>query len=111
MGSRIEISSMASGEPFDFSKTYNVAVTSYRANGGGGLLKEAGVDSDHIDDVVVERYPEIRNILYDYLMENGSIDPEVIGNPSVIGHWEFVPKSMAAPAMAADMRLVFGGSY
>jgi len=98
---------MASGEPFDMNRTYKVALTSYRASGGGGLIDEAGIDSDKIDDRVVERYPEIRNILYDYLMKNGSIDPEVIGDPKVIGHWEFVPKAIAGPAIARDMDLLF----
>ena len=53
------------------------------------------------------RYPEIRNILYDYLMENGSIDPEVIGNPAVIGQWKFVPEQLAEAAMERDMDLLF----
>ena len=82
-------------------------MTSYRASGGGNLLKEAGVDSDNIDPRVVERYPEIRNILYDYIMQNGSIDPEVIGNPRLIGHWEFIPHAIADPAFEQDMNLLF----
>ena len=61
----------------------------------------------NIDERVTERYPEIRNILYDYLIENGSIDPEVIGDPAVIGHWEFVPEKLVKPAMDRDMDLLF----
>ena len=35
---------MANGEPFDMNKTYQVAVNSYRGNGGGDLLtKGAGI--------------------------------------------------------------------
>ena len=74
---------------------------------GGNLMKEAGIDTDRIDERIVERYPEIRNILYDYLMENGSIDPEVIGAPSVVGSWKFVPESVAIPALDRDMALLF----
>ena len=106
-GERIVISALADGTPFDPEKTYLVAMTSYRASGGGDLLGEAGVDTDNIDERVVERYPEIRNMLYDYLMANGSIDPEVIGDPQVIGHWEFAPKAIAGPAMQQDMALLF----
>ena len=106
-GSRIAIASMADGSVFDPSKTYNVAMTSYRASGGGNLLKEAGIDSDQIDQRIVARYPEIRNLLYDYLLKNGSIDPEVIGNPSVIGKWDFVPEKLARPALEQDMALLF----
>jgi 2',3'-cyclic-nucleotide 2'-phosphodiesterase/3'-nucleotidase len=106
-GERVAIASMADGSAFDPAKEYNVAMTSYRASGGGNLMKETGVDTDNIDERVVGRYPEIRNILYDYLLENGSIDPEVIGNPAVIGHWEFIPAELVKPAMDRDMDLLF----
>ena len=107
-GSRIGISSMADGSAFDPERDYRVAMTSYRASGGGNLLKEAGVDSDKIEERVVSRHPEIRDILYDYLMKNGSIDPETIGDPAVIGSWSFVPSKLAVPALKADMALLFG---
>ena len=106
-GERVAIASMADGTAFDPQKEYNVAMTSYRASGGGNLMKETGVDTDNIDERVVGRYPEIRNILYDYILENGSIDPEVIGNPAVIGHWEFIPEKLAGPALDRDMALLF----
>ena len=106
-GSRISISSMADGDEFELDEDYNVAMTSYRASGGGGLLEEIGIDTGKIDERVVARYPEIRNLLYDYLMENGSIDPEVIGDPKVIGKWAFVPESVAGPALKADKDLLF----
>lgn len=106
-GERVAIASMADGSAFDLQKEYNVAMTSYRASGGGNLMKETGIDTDNIDERVVARYPEIRNILYNYLMENGSIDPEVIGNPAVIGHWEFIPEKLVKPAMDRDMDLLF----
>ncbi len=108
-GERVVISSMADGSVFEPAREYNVAMTSYRASGGGNLLKETGIDSDKIDDRIVFRYPEIRNLLYDYLMENGSIDPEVIGKESVIGRWKFVPEKVAAPALERDMKLLFPG--
>lgn len=107
-GERILIKSMADGSVFDENRTYNVAMTSYRASGGGMLMKEgAGIDTDHIDELVVERYPEIRNIIYDYLMKNGSIDPETIGDASVIGRWKFIPEALANKALDRDMSLLF----
>ena len=106
-GERVAISGMADGSAFDPQREYNVAMTSYRASGGGGLMKEIGIDTDRIDERVVARYPEIRNILYDYLMENGSIDPEVIGLPTVIGQWKFVPEKLVEPAMERDMNRLF----
>lgn len=107
-GSRISISSLADGTPFDPAATYNVAMTSYRASGGGGTMDKIGVDTDKIDERVVKKYPEIRDMIYDYLKKNGAIDPAVIGDPKVIGHWEFVPDKIASPAVARDMRLLFG---
>lgn len=107
-GSRISISSLADGTPFDPAATYNVAMTSYRASGGGGTMDKIGIDTDKIDERVVKKYPEIRDMIYEYLKKNGAIDPAVIGNPKVIGHWEFVPDKIASPAVAHDMRLLFG---
>lgn len=107
-GSRIVITTMADGRPFNFGETYNVAMTSYRANGGGGLLAEAGIDTDTISERTVEYYPEIREILYDYLRKNRVIDSAVIGDPAVIGHWSFVPEKVAGPAIERDLELLFG---
>jgi len=107
LGERVNISGMADGTAFDPSRTYKVAMTSYRANGGGGHLRAAGIDTEKIDDRIVARYPEIRNMLYDYLKENGVIDPEKLDNPAVLGQWHFVPEKIAGPAIASDMNLVF----
>lgn len=108
-GERIVVKSLADGSAFDMATTYNVAMTSYRASGGGGLLKAVGIDTDRIADRVVEYYPEIRNILYDYLVKHGSIDPCVISDPKVIGEWNFVPAQLAQKAMNKDMELLFPG--
>ncbi len=107
-GERIVIKSLADGTPFDESAEYNVAMTSYRASGGGGIMREgAGIDTDRIDDRVVEYYPEIRNILYDYLVENGEIDPVKIGEPARIGMWKFIPEKLSEKALDRDMKLMF----
>ncbi len=107
-GERITILSLADGSPFEESAEYNVAMTSYRASGGGGIMRNgAGIDTDRISDRVVEYYPEIREILYDYLIKNGEIDPVKIGDRKVIGEWKFVPESLASKAMDCDMLLLF----
>ena len=106
-GKRVLIESFADGSTFDEKAEYNVAMTSYRASGGGGLMKAAGIDTDKIDERVVEYYPEIRNILYDYLVANGEIDPQTIGDPDVIGEWHFVPEKLVQKAMDKDMKLLF----
>lgn len=106
-GERISITSLADGTAFDLGRTYKVAMTSYRASGGGNLLaKGAGIDTDNIDERIVERFPEIRNILYNWLQEKKIIDSSLISDESVIGHWEFIP-AFAEKAIARDHDLVF----
>lgn len=108
VGERVIIESLADGSAFDESAEYNVAMTSYRASGGGGIMREgAGIDTDNISDRVVEYYPEIRNILYDYLVKHGEIDPAKIGDKNIIGSWSFIPSSLATPALDHDMELLF----
>jgi 2',3'-cyclic-nucleotide 2'-phosphodiesterase/3'-nucleotidase len=106
-GERVAIRSLADGSAFDMNAEYNVAMTSYRASGGGGLMRAAGIDTDRIDDRVVEYYPEIRDILYDYLVKHGEIDPAKIGDGTVVGEWHFVPETLVGPAMDRDMELLF----
>ena len=107
-GERVGIESLSGGEPFDPGKTYPVAMTSYRASGGGGLMVKTGIDTGKIEERVVEMYPEFRKLLYDYLMDKGSIDPAAIGDKKTIGEWRFVPERIAGPALEKDMELLFG---
>ena len=105
-GERIKVSSMADGSAFEMGRSYNVAMTSYRASGGGALLEAAGIGN--VDDRVVARYPEIREIIYKYLLEHGAIRSSETGDGSLIGSWRFVPEKMAGKAVERDMALVFG---
>ena len=108
-GQRVEIQSLADGSAFDEAAQYNVAMTSYRASGGGSIMREgASVDTDNIAERTVAYHPEIREILYEYLMENKEIASEKIGDPSVIGQWKFIPEPMAEKALERDMSLLFG---
>ena len=106
-GERIIIKSLADGSGFDESAEYKVAMTSYRASGGGGLMKLAGVDTDRIEERVTGYYPEIRNLFYDYLLTHKEIDPSAIGNKNIIGEWRFVPKETAQKYLDRDMQLLF----
>lgn len=107
VGQRVLIESLADGTSFDEASEYNVAMTSYRASGGGGLMTAAGVDTERINDRVVEYYPEIRNILYDYLLEYKVIDTAHTGDRNVIGEWRFIPEDLASKALDKDMELLF----
>lgn len=106
-GERIQISSLADGSAFDMDAMYTVAMTSYRASGGGDIMpKGAGIDSELAEQRTVSKMKEIRELMYDYLQEYGSFDPAVFTDESLIGHWEFGPAAIAGPAMAADKALM-----
>jgi 2',3'-cyclic-nucleotide 2'-phosphodiesterase/3'-nucleotidase len=108
-GERVSIASLASGAPFDPVARYRVAMTSYRASGGGGLLpRGAGVNTDDEPERIVGKYPEVRTLIYDYIKEAGTVDPASVSDPALVGRWSFVPEKLAAPALEADMKLLFG---
>ena len=82
-GERVRILSMCDGTPFDPDKTYKVAMTSYRASGGGDLLR-LGAKVDPADLVVVDRLKDIRSLIGDYISQREEIVPTVATN------WKFV---------------------
>ena len=54
-GERVVVDSLVGGASLEPDKTYNVAVTSYRASGGGGLMQAAGVDTGKIEGLPLNR--------------------------------------------------------
>lgn len=108
-GSRVQIKSMADGKPFDPEAWYNVAMTSYRASGGGDIIPQgAGVSPEQMEERIIDRLPEIREMIYQYIKKHGTIDAALIGDRSNIGEWHFVPAKLVDPMMQADMELIFG---
>ncbi|MBO4263352.1 MAG: bifunctional metallophosphatase/5'-nucleotidase [Bacteroidales bacterium] len=105
-GSRIRILSMADGTPFSEDAWYQVAMTSYRANGGGGII-EAGTGLKDASGRIVSRHKEIRDFILDFIGSRAAVRAADIRNSRVIGHWQFVPEAVAAPLLDADMRLLF----
>lgn len=89
-GNRIRIVSMWDGTPFDESRMYRVAMTSYRASGAGGLLEEAGLDREAMAGRVLEIYPEIRTMLCNFIESKGDIDPRKIAAEKKTGTWRFI---------------------
>lgn len=89
-GGRIRIVSMWDGTPFDLSRRYRIAMTSYRASGAGGLLAEAGLDREEMEGRVIGIYPEIREILCEFIENQKNIDPVKIAAEKKTGSWHFV---------------------
>lgn len=107
-GDRINILSMADGSAYDMDKKYSVGITTYRYVGSGGLLKAAGLEEfQDVKDRVLFRGPEFRTILYEYLKDNGSIDPAKISDPKVVGTWKFIP-NFAPERLRKDVETVYG---
>lgn len=108
-GSRIYISSLADGSAFDLDKTYRVAMTSYRASGGGELIaKGAGLSPEQMEERVVCKYPEFRTLLYDYMKTTGGLNLEDFSDPALLGSWKFTPVAIAEPLFKKDYDLLFG---
>lgn len=107
-GSRVNITSMADGSAFDPDAKYSVAMTSYRANGGGELLtKGAGIPRGELGSRVLGRYDEIREFVYRFISSHKLVDHALVDDRSVLGSWSFVPESVAEPLLKADLDLVF----
>ncbi|MBR5702867.1 MAG: bifunctional metallophosphatase/5'-nucleotidase [Bacteroidales bacterium] len=107
-GKRITIESMADGNAFNPDADYTVAMTSYRASGAGGMLgKGAGIPEADLENRIIHRYPEIRELLYDFIEEYGLIDNTAIYNPTRNGSWKFIPEELANERIKADLKLLF----
>lgn len=105
---RVNVISLSDGQSFDPEAFYNVAMTSYRANGGGDILtKGAGLKPEELRERVVARYPEIRELVYEFISERKIVTPAMIGDPSILGGWKFVPEQTAGPLLEKDIKLMF----
>jgi 2',3'-cyclic-nucleotide 2'-phosphodiesterase/3'-nucleotidase len=80
-GERVQIVSLENGEPFDLDAEYTVALTSYRAMGGGSLLSDgAGVDTSDESSYVVDIYDDIRDLIFRQIESEGTLTPEIRNN-------------------------------
>ena len=93
---------MADGTPFDMDKTYKVALSSYRGNGGGEhLTKGVGLDSKGIADRIIYRSKtDLRSIIADRIRKKGRITPRTLDT------WKFIPEDVARKAAEKDARLL-----
>lgn len=102
-GQKVTILSMADGKPFDLQKTYKVAVNSYRANGGGGLLvKGAGIPQNQLRSRVVWTS---NNEMREYLRREIARQKEI--NPQPLNNWRFIPEGWASAAAERDSEIMF----
>lgn len=105
-GERIVIRSFADGSAFDENAEYVVAMSSYRARGGGDLMENVGIYPADVDERIVAVHEDIRSLIDAYFTENGAVTAEMVGDKSVIGEWKFIPEAKARKALDLDMKLV-----
>lgn len=102
-GQRVNITGMADGTPFDEARHYRVAVNSYRAAGGGGLLTDgAGIEKAKLEDRIVWRGDHtLRDYIIEYVRTKGKVEVAPHNN------WSFVPAEWTVPATQRDRLLLF----
>ena len=94
---------MADGSEFDLQKKYRVAVNSYRANGGGGLLTNgAGIPQEKLRSRVL--WTSDRE-MREYLRRD--IERQYNINPQPFHNWKFVPENWVEQAATRDAELLF----
>ena len=103
-GEKVKILRMSNGQPFDEKKWYNVAVNSYRGNGGGELLtRGAGIPKDSLDSRIIYRSKrDQRYYLMEAIEKMGTVEAKANNN------WKFVPEAWTKPAAQRDYELLFG---
>lgn len=99
-GSRVHITGMEDGRPFDHDSMYKVAINSYRGSGGGGhLTNGAGIPHDKLSDrIIATTDTDLRKIMIDYFREIERYIPEKRMN------WHLVPEEWVNQGREKDMK-------
>jgi 2',3'-cyclic-nucleotide 2'-phosphodiesterase / 3'-nucleotidase len=104
-GARVTIASMSDGSPFDPDATYNVAVNSYRANGGGGHFAAAGITHEKLGERVVSATGrDLRYYMTEWIRKKGEI------TPVPLSQWKVIPEQWASEAAKRETKLLFGNN-
>lgn len=101
-GQKVTIEEMENGEIFDPTRTYRVAMSSYRAIGGGGLLEKAGITRADAKSRVVWQSPhDMRHYVKTEIQRQGTI------RPRARHQWKFTPEGWADNAGERDAQRLF----
>jgi 2',3'-cyclic-nucleotide 2'-phosphodiesterase/3'-nucleotidase len=103
-GQKVNITSFNDGNPFELSKTYKVAINSYRGNGGGGhLVKGAGITKEELTNRVINSTE--KDLRY-YMLK--WIENQKVVNPEENINWKIIPENWVNIAKEKDYKLLFG---
>ena len=102
-GERVNIKSLSNGSPFVFTEKYEVAINSYRGNGGGGhLTGGAGIPQDELSNRVINSTDkDLRFYLMRWIQKKKKITPKIIGN------WKVVPVNLWVPGKEKDYKILY----
>ena len=102
-GDRVKILKMNNGDAFDESKTYRVALNSYRGNGGGNhLTKGAGLSQEELTSrLVSSTTKDLRYYLMKWIEEKGTVEIECNQN------WKVIPDNWHRKAMEREHKLLY----
>jgi 2',3'-cyclic-nucleotide 2'-phosphodiesterase/3'-nucleotidase len=105
-GEKVTIISMADGTLFDMNKTYKIATSSFRGNGGGGhLIEGCGIPADKLSSRLV--YSTDKDIRY-YILR--WIEEQKVVTPKSLNLWNVIPAEWVKSATERDKVLMFGGN-
>lgn len=106
VGEKINIKSLYNGDEFDMNKTYNVAINSYRGNGGGGHLTDgAKIPKNELESrITFSTSRDLRYFLMQWIEQQKQIEPTLLLNSD---EWKFIPENIVTPAIARDYKLLF----
>jgi 2',3'-cyclic-nucleotide 2'-phosphodiesterase / 3'-nucleotidase len=103
-GSRVTVSGLSDGRPFEKNKMYKVAVNSYRGNGGGGHFTEgAGIEKNELRTrILTSTDRDLRYYMLKSIESKKNIDPEPMNN------WKIIPEKWVENAVNLEYPLLFG---
>ena len=104
LGEKVDITAFSDGRPFDENATYEVAINSYRASGGGGhLTRGAGLEKSELPALTLgSTDKDLRFYLLKWIENEGIVNPESDGN------WTIEPAEWAAAGREKSFPMLYG---
>lgn len=101
--SKVNILSLSNGEKFDLNKKYNVAINSYRGNGGGGhLTRGAGIPLEELPSrIVTSTDKDLRYYIMNWISEKKEVYPQALNN------WKIIPEDWWKKGKEKDKSIIF----
>lgn len=102
-GNRINIIKLSDGREFNFNTNYNVAMHSYRGNGGTEFLtKGSGIKHEELHNRITFRSAhDMRFYIREVLLKPQYKDIKKLSN------WRFIPDKLTSKAIVNDRKLIF----